>query len=168
MGAAKPIIVGAAALLIAWSGWSHAQTSSAPTQTAPTPQDRAAPGAASAPTGDALDDLDAMTFDCAKAGLNAAAREAAKAPSEGRYQFSFFRIISDSHHAAYEVHFKSNHDGEPELRYCVAIYCQQGWDPRTAETSVSRMGDDRGRGTGTHHAAACKTPGRPATPRTKR
>ena len=82
-----------------------------------------------APPTRALDDLDAMTFDCPKAGLNAAAREAAKVPSQGTYQFSYFKIISDAHHATYEVHFKSNYVGEPELQYCVSIYCQQGWDP---------------------------------------
>ena len=53
-----------------------------------------------------------MTFGCPKAGLNAAAREAAKVPSQGTYQFSYFKIINDSHHAAYEVHFKSNYQGE--------------------------------------------------------
>ena len=53
-----------------------------------------------------------MTFSCPKAGLNAAAREAAKVPSQGTYQFAYFRIINDSHHASYEVHFKSNYQGE--------------------------------------------------------
>ena len=61
-------------------------------------------------------DLDAMTFDCPKAGLNAAAREAAKVPSQGTYQFSYFRIVNDAHHATYEVHFRSNYVGEPELQ----------------------------------------------------
>ncbi len=84
-----------------------------------------------------------MTFDCPKAGLNAAAREAAKVPSQGTYQFSYFRIINDAHHASYEVHFKSNYIGEPELRYCVSMYCQQGWDPRTSKTEVTLMSDER-------------------------
>src|SRR6188472_3616165 len=75
-----------------------------------------------------LADLDNMTFDCPKAGLNAAAREAAKVPSQGTYQFSYFKIINDTHHAAYEVHFKSNYEGEADLKYCVAMYCQQGWN----------------------------------------
>ena len=56
-----------------------------------------------------LKDLDAMTFSCAKSGLNAAGREAAKAPSQGAYQFAYFRIIKDAHHSFYEVHFKSNY-----------------------------------------------------------
>ena len=90
----------------------------------------------------ALDDLDAMTFDCPKAGLNAAARAAAKVPAQGTYQFSYFRIISDAHHATYEVHFKSNYVGEPELRYCVSIYCQQGWDPSRTMVGVTLMGDE--------------------------
>ena len=86
-----------------------------------------------------LADLDATTFSCAKAGLNAAAREARKAPSQGTYQFSYFRIANDAHHAAYEVHFKSNYPGEKELRYCVAIYCQQGWDPANTQATVSLL-----------------------------
>jgi hypothetical protein len=89
-----------------------------------------------------LADLDAMTFDCPKAGLNAAAREAAKAPSQGTYQFSYFRIINDAHHASYEVHFKSNYVGEPELRYCVLMYCQQGWNPNTTKIDVKLLSDD--------------------------
>ena len=96
-----------------------------------------------APATVGLADLDAMTFDCPKAGLNAAAREAAKAPSQGTYQFSYFTIINDAHHATYEVHFKSNYVGEPELRYCVSIYCQQGWNPGTTRTDVRLMSDER-------------------------
>lgn len=92
-----------------------------------------------APASHGLADLDAMTFDCPKAGLNAAAREAAKAPSQGTYQFSYFKIINDAHHASYEVHFKSNYVGEPELRYCVFMYCQQGWDPNTTRIDVRSM-----------------------------
>jgi hypothetical protein len=95
-----------------------------------------------APPTRALDDLDAMTFDCPKAGLNAAAREAAKVPSQGTYQFSYFKIISDAHHATYEVHFKSNYVGEPELQYCVSIYCQQGWDPAQTRVGVTLMGSE--------------------------
>lgn len=87
---------------------------------------------------DGLSALEAMTFRCPKAGLNAAAREAGKVPSQGTYQFAYFKIISDSHHAAYEVHFKSNYAGEADLKYCVNVYCQQGWDP-TAKTSVTVM-----------------------------
>jgi hypothetical protein len=100
-----------------------------------------------------LDDLDAMTFDCPKAGLNAAAREAAKVPSQGTYQFSYFKIINDAHHASYEVHFKSNYVGEPELRYCVSMYCQQGWDPNTTRTDVRLMSDERSRAAAGRQAA---------------
>jgi hypothetical protein len=94
-----------------------------------------------APPTRGLDDLDAMTFDCPKAGLNAAAREASKVPAQGTYQFSYFRIINDAHHATYEVHFKSNYIGEPELQYCVSIYCQQGWDPSRTLVGVTLMGN---------------------------
>jgi hypothetical protein len=96
-----------------------------------------------APATAGLADLDAMTFDCPKAGLNAAARAAARIPSQGTYQFSYFRIINDAHHAAYEVHFRSNYVGEPTLRYCVSIYCQQGWNPGTTRTDVRLMSDER-------------------------
>ena len=109
----------------------------AATQTVPTPQEQSAAVAGTAPSSYGLSDLDAMTFSCPKAGLNAAAREAAKVPSQGTYQFAYFKIINDAHHAAYEVHFKSNYVGEPDLKYCVAMYCQQGWDPNTTEISVS-------------------------------
>ncbi len=111
-----------------------------PTQPMPPMQEQSVPAAGVAPAASGLSDLDAMTFGCSKAGLNAAAREAAKAPTEGHYQFSYFKIISDSHHSTYEVHFKSTYHGEPDLKYCVSIYCQQGWDPRTSRTSVTLMG----------------------------
>jgi hypothetical protein len=101
-----------------------------------------------APATRALDDLDVMTFDCPKAGLNAAARAASKVPAQGTYQFSYFRIINDAHHATYEVHFKSNYVGERELQYCVSIYCQQGWDPSRTMVGVALMGDKE-------RAAAC-------------
>lgn len=91
----------------------------------------------SMPEGDALQSLTAMTFSCPRAGLNAAAREAAKAPSQGTYQFSYFRIVNDSHHSLYEVGFKSNYHGEPDLLYCVSIYCQQGWDPKKTPPAVT-------------------------------
>ena len=87
---------------------------------------------------DSLSDLDRMTFSCTKAGLNAAAREASSVASQGTYQFAYFKIINDSHHASYEVHFKSNYAGEADLKYCVEVYCQQGWDPKT-KTSVTVM-----------------------------
>ena len=97
-----------------------------------------------------------MTFDCPRAGLNAAAREAAKIPSQGTYQFSYFKIINDAHQAFYEVHFKSNYVGEPELRYCVAMYCQQGWNPNTTMTDVRLMSDERS-GAAAGREAACGT-----------
>ena len=115
-----------------------------------------AAASASAPVSHTFGDLEAMTFDCPKAGLNAAAREAGKVQSEGTYQFSFFKIIHDAHHAFYEVHFKSNYQGEPELRYCVSMYCQQGWDPRTSKTEIRLMSNERRRGA-TAHDASCGT-----------
>jgi hypothetical protein len=130
--ARKNISVIVAAALIACNATSHAQNATA-TQKQP-----AAAGAASAR--DDLSDLDKLTFSCVKAGLNAAAREAAKAPTQGSYQFAYFNIINDGHHSSYEVGFRSNYLEEPELKYCVAIYCQQGWDPKTATPSVSLIG----------------------------
>jgi hypothetical protein len=108
------------------------------------------------PASDGLSDLNAMTFGCPKAALNAAARQAAKVPSQGTYQFSYFRLISDAHHAAYEVHFKSNYDGEVELKYCVEMYCQQGFDPKTTKTSIMLMSNQRAGVT--THGAACGVP----------
>jgi hypothetical protein len=109
-------------------------------------------GASVVPSGGGLSELNAMTFSCPKAGLNAAARQAAKVPSQGTYQFSYFKIISDTHHAAYEVHFKSNYDGEGDLRYCVEMYCQQGFDPKTTKTTVTLMSTQRA-GVKTHGVA---------------
>jgi hypothetical protein len=151
----KNIIVIAAVALAACSGVSHAQTEAAAAQTVPTPQEQSAPGAGTAPARDDLSDLDAMTFGCPKAGLNAAAREAAKVPSQGTYQFAYFRIINDSHHASYEIHFKSNYAGEADLKYCVSIYCQQGWDPKTTKASVTLMGNERQPVGVAAHGAAC-------------
>jgi hypothetical protein len=136
------------------------------------PQQTAAPP--SPAPGSGLSDLDAMTFGCPKAALNAAAREAATVKSQGTYQFAYFRIVSDSHHAAYEVHFKSNYEGEPDLKYCVSIYCQQGWDPKTTKTSVTPISDRRARGkpAAGHgvgpHRAACDVRQAPASRRTKK
>jgi hypothetical protein len=155
------IIVIAAVALAAQSGVSHAQT-------APTPREQSAPVAGTGPASDGLSELDAMTFSCPKAGLNVAAREAAKVPSQGSYQFAYFRIISDSHHASYEVHFKSNYEGEADLKYCVSIYCQQGWDPKTTKTSVTLMGNERKRVGGAAHGAACGNQQAPVNPRLKR
>ena len=106
--ARKNILAVAAAALVAGNIASHAQNASA------TQEQSAVAGAASA--AEDLSDLGAMTFTCVKAGLNAAAREAAKAPTEGSYQFAYFKIISDGHHSPYEVDFKSNYMGEPDLK----------------------------------------------------
>ena len=103
---------------------------------------------------DSLSDLDAMTFSCPRAALNEAAREAAKVRSQGTYQFAYFNSISDSHHAMYEVHFKSNFAGERDLKYCVSVYCQQGWDPKT-QTAVTLMSNDPKRKGMAAHAAGC-------------
>jgi hypothetical protein len=140
----KSMFVAGLAVIVTLSG-------SAPN--AQTAKPEAPASAASAPSDSGLSELASMTFGCPKAALNAAAREAAKVRSQGTYQFSFFRIISDSHHAAYEVHFKSNYAGEKELKYCVAMYCQQGWDPNTTKTTVTLMNDPRQLPGATKHAA---------------
>jgi len=132
------VALSAAALLVG-----HVQSSAQPAASVPqAPAPPATAPVAAAATED-LGDLNSMTFSCAKAGLNAAAREAAKGPSQGTYQFSFFRIVSDTHHSTYEVHFASNYAGEKELKYCVAIYCQQGWDPKNTQPIVTLMPDER-------------------------
>jgi hypothetical protein len=121
--------------------------------TAPHAQEPPAPA-------EGLNELAAMTFGCPKAALNAAAREAAKVRTQGTYQFAFFRIVADSHHAAYEVHFKSNHRREKELKYCVTMYCQQGWDPATAKTLVTLMNDPRQVPGEAGHMGSCQAPKR--------
>jgi hypothetical protein len=160
------ISIAAAALAVCSAG-PHAQTAAGTPPAVPTQQEHAAPGTGTVRAGEGLRDLESMTFGCPKAGLNAAAREAAKAPSQGTYQFSYFRIISDSHHASYEVHFKSNYQGEADLKYCVAIYCQQGWDPATAKTSVTVLGKAPHAAAGTSHAGSCGTPPAPVKRRVK-
>ena len=96
-----------------------------------------------------------MTFSCPKAALNAAAREAARVRSQGTYQFAYFNIVTDAHHGAYEVHFKSNYEGEADLKYCVSIYCQQGWDPKTTKATVTLMGSGRQPMGSAAHAGGC-------------
>jgi hypothetical protein len=118
-------------------------------------QAAAAAEAANRDPRDGLSDLDAMTFACPKAALNAAAREAKTVPSKGTYQFSYFKIINYSHHSSYEIHFKSNHQEEADLKYCVAMYCQQGWDPRTTQISVTLMGSERQSKAGGAHVSNC-------------
>jgi hypothetical protein len=161
------LVLVTAAALAAGGGVCHSQTVAAATQTAPSGQEQTPPLAGSAPATDGLSELDAMTFSCPKAGLNAAAREAAKVPSQGNYQFSYFSIVSDSHHASYEIHFKSNYEGEADLKYCVSIYCQQGWDPRTTKTSVTLMGNQRQRA-GAAHGGDCGIKPPPVKRRSKK
>lgn len=103
----------------------------------PTNQEQPIPVASITPASYGLSDLGAMTFSCPQAGLNAAAREAAKVPSQGRYQFAYFRIISDAHHSLYEIHFKSNYQVEADLKYCVSVYCQQGQNPAASVSLIS-------------------------------
>jgi len=135
---------------------------STPMTAAPQAQAQAAPDA---PVPEGLSDLNALTFSCPRAGLNAAARQAAKVPSQGTYQFAYFKIISGTHHAAYEVHFKSNYTGETDLRYCVEMYCQQGWDPRTTKASITLMSTQR-EGV-TTHGDACGVHAPPVRGRVK-
>ncbi len=142
----------ATAFAFALGGATFAQSAAAPAGTTP---EQPAPGSDPAvPAG--LGDLEKTTFACPKAALNAAAREVATYPSQGTYQFSYFNIVSASHHAAYEVHFTSNYAAEPVLKFCVAIYCQQGFDPAST-TSVALMGTNAApHAAGTGHAAnAC-------------
>jgi hypothetical protein len=139
----KSIIVSAAVVL------------AAAVQAAPSQQEQPASVAATAPASGGLSDLEAMTFGCPMAALNAAARRAADVPSQGTYQFAYFSIINDAHHASYEVHFKSNYNGEPDLKYCVAMYCQQGWDPKTTKATVTLMSNGRRPVAGAAHGGAC-------------
>jgi hypothetical protein len=55
-----------------------------------TPQEQPAAAPPAAPAGTGLSDLAALTRSCSTAALNAAARRAADAPSQGKYQFSYF------------------------------------------------------------------------------
>ena len=156
-----------AAVILAVGGAAFAQTPSAPAGSRP---EQSAPDSEPAlPAG--LSDLEKTTFACPKAALNAAAREVATYTSQGTYQFSYFAIVSDSHHAAYEVHFTSNYSVEPVLKFCVAIYCQQGFDPATSKTSVTLMGTKaattHAAGAG-HATSACSSPRTPAKRRTTR
>jgi hypothetical protein len=166
--AMKNLIVITAVVLAAYSTVSHAQSVAPAPKTVPTPQEQSAPVAETAAASEGLSDLDAMTFGCPKAALNAAAREAAKVPSQGTYQFAYFSIINDSHHSSYEIHFKSNYPGEADLKYCVSIYCQQGWDPKTTKTSVRLIGNEREPVGVTAHGAECGKKQAPVKRRLKR
>jgi hypothetical protein len=123
---------------------------------------------AAAPVSKGLSDLEALTRSCSMAALNAAARRAAAAPTQGKYQFSYFNLISDSHHAQYEVHFTSNYEGESVLKYCVEIYCQQGWDPKTAKATITVMSNASRRAPADPHGPGCGQMPKPATGRTRR
>jgi hypothetical protein len=154
----KNIVMAGLAVIATLSGSAPDAQNAQPAPQSTPPAAESPPAAAeSAPVEAGLSDLASMTFGCPKAALNAAAREAAKVRSQGTYQFSFFKIVSDSHHSAFEVHFKSNYAGEKELKYCVAMYCQQGWDPKTTKTSVTLMNDPRQLpGATPHGAKACQ------------
>ena len=102
-----------------------------------------------------LSDFRAAISRCTEVGLDAAAREVAKVPSAGRYRFTNFRTVDDSHHSLYEVDFKSSYVGEPILRYCVSVYCQQGWDTKTENASVTLVRNKPQPGTGSIPAAGC-------------
>jgi hypothetical protein len=155
----KTILAITAVALTSFQGAGQGQ---APPPTAPAAQQPAAPAAETTGSGADLKDLDEMTFGCPKAGLNAAAREAAKVPAQGTYQFSYFKILNDSHHASYEVHFKSNYAGEADLKYCVLVYCQQGWDPKTTKTSVTKLAGTPAKGKAAMAHASCTPPPLPA------
>jgi len=137
----KKLMILAAIMLSACSTATSKQAAS-PAEAAPASQEQPSPSDDTPPVGGGLSDLDKMTFACSKAGLNAAAREAEKATTQGNYQFAYFRLVSDSHHSVYEVHFKSNNSGEPDLKYCVSVYCQQGWDPSTSKPPSVRLISD--------------------------
>lgn len=131
-------------------------TTSATERSAPAPGTNAP--ASVRPGTDGLSDLGAMTFRCPQAGLNAAAREAAKVASQGRYQFAYYRLINDSHHSSYEIRFKSNVEGEADLKYCVSVYCQQGQDPNAGLTVSSISNEPRAtkaRSAAPAHGSAC-------------
>ena len=145
------VVAIAASLAAVAAAQNVAPTTAPPTETAPV---------------SGLNDLETLTRGCPKAALNAAARRAASVPSQGKYQFSYFNIISDSHHALYEVHFTSNYEGESVLKYCVEIYCQQGWDPKDVKASITVMSNAPQRASNTH-AGSCGAMHMPANRRTK-
>ena len=111
--------------------------------------------AIAAPAKSGLSDLETLTRSCSMAALNAAARRAASVPTQGKYQFTYFNLVSDSHHGLYEVHFRSNYQGESELKYCVEIYCQQGWDPKTAKATITVLSNSPQREAADPHGSGC-------------
>jgi hypothetical protein len=137
-------------------------------QTLSSSQGQPATPAAAVAISSGLSDLEALTRSCSMAALNAAARRALTVPSQGKYQFSYFNLISDSHHAQYEVHFTSNYEGESVLKYCVEIYCQQGWDPKTAKATITVMSNTPQRKSADPHRTGCGPMHAPAKGTTKR
>ena len=148
------------AMAVAGVAAAHAQSAQAS-------QDPPAQTTEAAAATSGLSDLESLTFGCPKAALNAAARRASEVPSQGTYQFSYFNIISNTHHAAFEVHFKSNYADEPELKYCVEMYCQQGWDPKTAKTAITLMSNTPKRAAAGAHAGSCSQVHAPVRPTKK-
>jgi hypothetical protein len=126
-------------------------------------QTRSPPDAAVGKSG--LSDLEPFIRSCPRVALNAAARRAASVPTQGKYQFSHFSIVSDSHHALYEVHFTSNYEDESVLKYCVEVYCQQGWDPKDVRTSITLMSNAPQRAATDAHGSGCAAAHMPATRR---
>jgi len=127
-----------------------------------TAQEKPADVMSSAPAKSGLSDLEALTRSCSMAALNAAARRAASVPTQGKYQFTYFNLVSDSHHGLYEVHFRSNYQGESELKYCVEIYCQQGWDPKTAKATITVLSNSPQREAVDPHTGGCGQMNMPA------
>ena len=72
----KHIVVASAIALAASSAVPLALRAAAAPRAVPAPQEPSAPTAGTAPASAGLSDLNAMTFGCPKAALNAAAREA--------------------------------------------------------------------------------------------
>ncbi|HMF61190.1 MAG TPA: hypothetical protein VK595_12505, partial [Vicinamibacterales bacterium] len=48
-----------------------------------------------------------------------------------------------------------NYLGEADLNYCVAVYCQQGWDPKTTKAAVTLMGSKPQAKGAAAHGADC-------------
>ena len=89
-------------------------------------------------------------------------------PSQGTYQFSYFKIINDAHHAAYEVHFKSNYEGEAELKYCVCDVLPARMGSEDDEDVGHADGKERQRAGATPHVAGCGSPSTPVRSPAKR
>jgi hypothetical protein len=67
------------------------------------------------------------------------------------------------------VHFTSNYEGESLLKYCVEIYCQQGWDPKAAKAKITVTSSNAARRAAVDpHGSACGQIHPPAKGRTRR